>query len=158
MGAILHNLAKDRERRRDQQGRGMNPHPGIDELLADYEARWDEGDVSAVAEAVAFCGYNSYPLPSWCVDPCMEALSLYNAEGGRGRVNTRAAKFAELQKKQRRHALVKLELEFSRDAGKPVTIDKACEIVAQKLPSENVSARAVLKSYREIAATLKAAI
>ncbi|RWA73411.1 MAG: hypothetical protein EOQ28_14810 [Mesorhizobium sp.] len=123
----------------------------MDSMLECYRQRWtDDGDVGAIGEAVAFCGLNSYPLPEWCVEPVWGALAVFNETGARGQ-GTPRSRLTDLQKARQRHGLVKLYMQLRRKPnGKPITLQAACEQVANQLKHHNVTARAVLESYRQI--------
>lgn len=125
--------------------------------LANCENRWrSDGDISAVVEAVALCGWNGWPLPEWCVDPVCEALFVFNETGQRGQ-GTPRTRHAAVRHDKVRHDLLARILASPMDAtGKQsVTVDEAAEIAARWLKHQNVEAGTVKASYYKVRRTLK---
>lgn len=125
--------------------------------LAECETRWrQDEDVAAVAEAVALCGWNEWPLPEWTVGPICEGLHLFNNKGRRGG-GTPATRHRVRLNDRHRHYLVEMVLQNPKlYAGKDaVTKEEAFEIVVGMLGRRRVSCRAIEESYRKLESTTK---
>lgn len=128
--------------------------------LPALENQWREtGDPDALAEVVALCGWNGWPLPEWAVEPILGALRLFSETGERGR-GTPASRIQNRFNETVRHDLVVRVLAAPMDftGKKRVSVDEACEVVARMLKGQNVSARAVKNSFHKVERTLKQAI
>lgn len=126
----------------------------MESMLEEYRVRWEkDGDLSAVAHAVSFCGSNNLPLPIWCVEPVLKGLVLYDEHGGKGRAQSLRGKLETRTTHETRHDLVKMvrgsPMEF---CGKPkVSLDRAFDYVATTLlKGKNITARTVKASYMQI--------
>src|SRR5690606_23484562 len=116
---------------------------------------WEEtGDPGTVAQAVALCGWNAWPLPEWCVQPAVDALRVYAEKGqGRGRSAAPAKRSAARKADLFRHDLVEWLCEHGNNEG--MTLGAACEEAAKILKDSNVTPRAIKASYYKVARTLK---